>query len=265
MSRYLAILLCGGASAFCQTQVNYMFNLDTGALVLYQVYSEVPIADGDKSLSSAEFAGNRIRRLLKTPDGIPWLGFEVKVDPISGQDRFKLSVEPIAGVPFFERKPEARTIENADRILLDVLEQPSTGKRVFDTFQIGTKGTPMQIMPISRSVPQLLPAGSEIRLEKPRLVEGIETLAVGEATHSAKRVGVQAQKAGQFVFSSEPGPGFRLEGIAEGNSLRFVAGDKQYSLSCSAPVVGRSGSWYVWVKAGGAAISPHDSLQVFVP
>lgn len=248
MNRCVAVFLCSSVSAVCQSMMNYMFNLESGATVLYQVYSEVRSADGSKTVSRAEHTGNRIRRVLVNEDGVPWLGFEVHIRQLPREDRFALSVEPVAGMPFFAQKPASRILENADRVLFDVLEQPSTGKRLFDTFQVGTKGTAMQIMPLSRSVPQPAPSGSVIRLENPRLMEGIETLATGRTTQTGTRVGIEA-KAGQFLFSSEPVSGYRMEGIAENNSLHFVVGNRRYDVVCTGSVMDRPGAWYLWVKA----------------
>jgi len=265
MIRFLILFICVCASAVSQSMNNYAFNLESGATVLYQIYSEVPIADGGKTVSKAEHVGNRIRRILLSGDGIPWLGFEVHIRQLPGEARFALNVEPIAGIPFFAQKPATRTLENADRVLLDVLEQPSTGKRVFDTFQVGTKGTPMQIMPLSRSVPQPAPVGTVIHLENPRLIEGAETLATSRSTETGIRVGIQASKTGEFLFSSEPAPGYRMEGIAENNSLRFVVGNKQYGVVCTVPIVNRPGAWYLWVKAVQGAPSLGEGLRLFVP
>lgn len=259
----LFIFVCG--SAFSQSMSNYMFTLESGATVLYQIYSEVPMTDGDKAVAKAEHTGNRIRRVLLNGDGLPWLGFDVYIRQLPDEARFALSVEPIAGVPFFAQKPTSRTLENADRVLLDVLEHPSTGKRVFDTFQVGTKGTPMQIMPLSRSVPQPAPVGTAIRLENPRLIEGADTLAAGRSTETGIRVGIQAVMTGQFLFSSEPAPGYRLEAIAEGNTLRFVVGNKRYDISCTSPIVNSPGAWYLWVKAVQATPFGGEELRVFVP
>lgn len=265
MIRFLMLFVCICTSAVCQSMVNHIFRLGSGATVLYQIYSEVPIADGDKTVSKAEYNENRIRRLLLNGDGVPWLGFEVHLRQLPREARFALSVEPIAGVPFFAHKPASRTLENGDRVLLDVLEQPSTGKRVFDTFQVGTEGTPMQIMPLSRAVPQPAPSDAVIRLGSPRLVEGAETLAVGRSTETGIRIGIHASKAGQFLFSTQPAPGYRMEGIAENNLLRFVAGSKRYDIVCTGPIVNRPGAWYLWVKAVSATPSAGDDLRVFVP
>jgi hypothetical protein len=242
-----------------------MFTLESGATVLYQIYSEVPTADGDKTVSKAEHTGNRIRRVLLQGDGLPWLGFDVYIRQLPSEARFALSVEPIPGVPFFAQRPASRTLDNADRVFFDVLEQPSTGKRIFDTFQVGTKGTPMQIMPLSRSVPQPAPAGTVIRLENPRLSQGADMLGTGRSAETGIRVGIQAVKTGQFLFSSEPAPGYRMEGIAEGNSLRFVVGNKQYDIACSGPILNRPGAWYLWVKAVPGTSPGGEELRVFVP
>jgi hypothetical protein len=40
---------------------------------------------------------------------------------------------PRPGLAFFGQRPIVHEIENGDRILLDVLEEPGTGRKIFDT------------------------------------------------------------------------------------------------------------------------------------
>src|SRR4051812_33058753 len=93
---------------------------------------------------------------------------------------------------------------------------------------------------------------------------GKEMLASGRSTETGIRVGIQAAKTGQFLFSIEPTPGYRMEGIAESNSLRFVVGNKQYDIVCTAPIVNRPGAWYLWVKAVQGAPSVGEELRIFL-
>jgi hypothetical protein len=265
MIRIVLTCLCVAVSAYPQQQQNYIFNLRNGARVLYQVYSEVRLADGDKTITKAEATGDRIRRVLLDQQGLPWLGFEIHIDRVPNQAQFRLSIEPIPRLPFFSRAPEPRVVQNTDRILLDVLENPSTGKRLFDTFQVGLPGSPMQIMPLPRSVPGIPPAGTTINLHHPKLIKGIDTLAHSQSTLAGARVGAKAHGMGEFLFATSPAPGYRMEAIAEGNSIRFVAGSERYEISSSFPVLDRPGSWYLWVKIVPGGPGTDESLQVFVP
>lgn len=265
MIRVVLPCLCMAVSAYSQQQHNYMFNLQNGVRVLYQVYSEVNLADGDKTITKAEATGDRIRRVLLDQQGLPWLGFEIHIDRVANQAQFRLSIEPIPRVPFFSRAPEPRVVQNTDRILLDVLENPSTGKRVFDTFQVGLPGSPMQIMPMPKSVPDIPPAGTIISLHHPKLIKHADALAHSQNTLAGPRVGVRARNLGEFLFATSPAPGYRMEAIAEGNLIYFVAGSERYQISSSSPVLDRSGSWYLWVKIVPGGAGTDESLQVFIP
>jgi hypothetical protein len=119
-------------------------------------------------------------------DGLPWLGFDLQIDRVGNCGTFRLAVQPIDGVPFFRQTPALRDIRDDDRVLLDVLEQSAGGKKVFDTFQVGLKGTPMQIMPMPLSVPDVPDSGTVLRVDHPRLVKGVET-SPRACRHSADR------------------------------------------------------------------------------
>jgi hypothetical protein len=248
--------------ATAQTQTNYIFNLDNGGMVLYQVYSELAIEGGHKAIAKAETSGNRIRRILVKPDGLPWLGFDLHIDRVGNGGSFRLTVQPIDGVPFFRQTPALRDIRDGDRILLDVLEQSASGKKVFDTFQVGLKGTPMQIMPMPLSVPDVLDSGAVLRIDHPRLVKGVETLAEGVSSLTGSKVALDWGPS-VFAFSTTPEKGYRMEGFVEGNTLRFVTGSEQYSLICKSPIIDQPGAWYVWVMNRPAAGGEGPTL--FVP
>jgi hypothetical protein len=248
--------------AAAQTQTNYVFNLDNGGMVLYQVYSELPVEGGHKAVAKTEASGNRIRRVLVKPDGLPWLGFDLHIDRTGNDAAFRLAVQPIDGVPFFRQPPVVREVRDGDRVLLDVLEQPNSGRKVFDTFQVGLKGTPMQIMPMSLSVPNLLDSGAVLKIDQPRLVKGVDTIVESASSLTGSKIALDWGPA-VFAFSAVPEKGYRMEGIVEGNTLRFVAGSEQYTLKCQSPIVDRAGAWYVWVM--NRAANRSDKPALFVP
>lgn len=262
MNRFFAIGLCAAlvGPALAQTQKNYVFNLPTDVLVLYQVYSEVTLTANDQAVSKVEANGSRIRRVLWNSAGLPWLGFDVLLERLDST-RIRISVEPIPGVAFFAKKPADRIVSPADRLMLDVLESPETGKRVFDTFQVGFAGTPMQIMPMPRSIPNLPHPGAQIRLFGPRLLSGTQTVGSTTANAQGLRIRVEAKRVGrEFSFASKPERGYRMEAIAEGKVIRFLDGNSTYTLETASPVIAEPGAWYLWVQARATEVNATASL-----
>jgi hypothetical protein len=249
MIKAFVLTLCIGSPLVAQEMKNYIFHLDNGARVLYQTYSQISMPDDEKAFGTATASGNIIRRTMLDENRKPWLAFELHVDrePGDGPIRFFLSMEPVGGWSFFHQRPVPREIVNGDRVLLDVLEQPDTGRKIFDTFQLGI-GVPMQIMPMPESIPQTPVAGIQVRLQSPRFMKGLNVFAKNEGTVTGTQVALLAPGEGRFTFSSQPEPGFRMEAISDGKRLLFVAGEKSYRIECSQPVVDVSGSWYLWVK-----------------
>jgi hypothetical protein len=155
-------------------------------------------------------------------------------------------MEPIGGWAFFRQKPALREIDNGDRILLDVLEESGTGRKVFDTFQIGD-GVPMQVMPLTKTIPQMPHPGTELRLHGLRFMKGANVLGRAPGEIKGIKLAISVPGKGQFLFSSLPEPGFRMEAIAEGPRLSFVSGSDLYEIKCAQPVI-NAGAWYLWVR-----------------
>ncbi len=260
MSR-LSLLLLLALPLAAQEENNYIFKLDNGAQVLYQVYSEIDLgrkANEQKVFGSASASGNVIRRSMRDDKGNAWLAFELHIDrkPGSGPIRFLISMQPMGGAAFFGQRADPREIENGDRILLDVLEEPGTGRKIFDTFQVGI-GTPMQLMPMPRSVPRIPAPGTIIHLQNPRFWGGVNVLAKASGTVSGAKVALSVAERGRFVFASQPEPGFRMEaigmeGTVEGTPERYrlmwVVGKDMFDVFLSAPVIEGVKSCYLWVK-----------------
>jgi hypothetical protein len=262
MKMWIMSLLCV-VPLPAQTQIFTSFRLDNGVHVDYQIWSGVESQQGQKSVSAAKASGDVIRRTLYTQDGAPWLGFEIHVEATDNSD-FQILFLPTAGFPFFEKAPLARRVHDGDRIMMDVLEQPGTGKKVFDLFQLYRQDTHHAMLPLpAESIPSVIPAGTELRLSHPKLrLAGARVNSAQEGTTiSGPQIAVDVPGIGRFRFSSSPQPGYLMEALAEDGTI-VVAGADRYTIQSDTPVVEKPGSWFVWVNmepASGAATAANTS------
>jgi hypothetical protein len=224
--------------------------LANGASVYYQGWKEV--GGYQKSAPDAphdiDVSGNAVVRRLIKEDGSVWFGYQVHFDKV-GDATFRVSFSPIPGVPFFEQAPEARDIHDGERVMMNVLEEPSTGRKAFDTFQVclpGTVGTYLPL-PYESGVPGIIPAGTALRLTHPRLSRGM-VLARESGISMDTHVSMNVPNLGRFTFSSSPGAGYKLEALAEGNRLRFNGGADEYRIEADTPFVDQAGAWLLWVR-----------------
>jgi len=258
MIRVLIALVLASWILHAQSAMNRTFNLENGARVLYTTYTEGKVRDpfgpgGTQLYGTAAASGNVIERTMTDGSNRTWLGFQLRIERIPGDGpiRFNLSMEPLGGWGFFGQKAAPRVIENGDRILLDVLQEPGTGRRFFDTFQVGI-GVGMQLPPPTRSIPQMPPAGAVVHLQSPHMnmsgTNAMISMGGSDASISGVIDAVTVPGKGRFTFSAHPEPGFRMEGAGEGNVLAFVVGTNLYSVECSGPVMDGPGAWYLWVR-----------------
>jgi hypothetical protein len=237
------------------------FSLTNGIQVTYEIWNNVPAAaktsprdaiDLSQSLNTVSHSGSVIYRKLKYPDGTPWLGYEIHFDRSGDSTDFQISFAPLSGYPFFEQAPEARQVHDGDYVLLDVLEQPGTGNKVFDCFQVYLNGTPHAYFPMpEHNLANVIPTSANLRLDHARMAySAYEDLAMLQDTSvlSGKNVELQSATVGRVDLSAEPGPGYRLEAVAEENRIQFVSGEDRYSITSNAPVVDQPGAWFVWVR-----------------
>jgi hypothetical protein len=243
-----ALLLCAGGLLHAQAVKNYEFHLDNGASVLYQTWSQVDLTDQARMFGTAQADGNTIRRTMTDGTNRTWLGFGLRIDREPGDPiRFRISMVPLDTWGFFSQTAPPREIRNGDRVLLDVLAEPGTGRKIYDTFQVGI-GVDMQNMPTARTIPQVPGVGAAIRFQSPNLLAGAVSLGKNGSTASGNPIGLRVPGKGRFSFSSRPEPGFRMEAVAEGNRLMFVAGNASWSVECSGPILDGPGAWYLWVR-----------------
>jgi hypothetical protein len=243
-----ALAICAAGVLHAQAMRNDTFHLTNGAVVFYQTYSQADLTDRARMFGTTSASGINIQRTMTDGTNRTWLGFRLQILRLPGDPiRFRISMVPLDSWGFFGQGAPPRDIQNGDRVLLDVLEEPGTGRKIYDTFQVGI-GVDMQMMPMAKTIPQMPMAGAVIHLQNPNFFSGTASIGKNASSIDGTSISVQVPGQGRFSFSSRPESGFRMEAIAEGNRLMFVAGNAQYSIECSSPIVDSAGAWYLWVR-----------------
>jgi hypothetical protein len=226
--------------------------LANGASVYYQWWQEL---DADyrppqNAPQDIDVSGNAVVRRWLRNDGSIWFGYQVHFDK-AGDAAFKVSFTPITGVPFFEQAPEPREIRDGERVMMNVLEEPKTGRKAFDVFQVCLPGTPGAFLPLpyENGVPAIIPVGTELRLSHARFRLGNRMeQARDNGISMDSHVSMNVPNFGRFSFSSSPGPGYKLEALAEGNNLRFIGGSEEHAIEADTQIVDQAGAWLLWVR-----------------
>jgi hypothetical protein len=264
MKRLTLLTLCAIA-LHAQTVKEYDFHLDNGAEVLYQTYAEADAKDPAPNLGTARAFDNTIERNIMDPQYRQQLAFDLRIEKLPGDPiRFRVSMgPPLGGWGFFGQTAPPREVQNGDRVMLDVLEQPGTKRKIVDSFQVGI-GVGMHAMPVAKTIPKTPPAGTAIHLQGACTIDGA-TPSRGAAIVHGDVLAVSIPGRGVFFLSTAPGAGYRMEGIAEGNMLMFVAGSDRFDIQCPAPVVAAdgAGAWYLWVRPAPADM-PKKPLGFFL-
>ncbi len=236
-----------------QGTLNSTLRLNNGATVFYQTYSQSDPDSNDpkKAFGTVRATGNTIERTMTDGTNRTWLGFRLSLDRLPGDPiRFRLSMQPLnGGWGFFGQTAPAREIQNGDRVLLDVLQEPGTGRKIYDTFQVGV-GVNMQFMPYtgSKTVPQVPASGAVIHLSNPEFLSGAAQLGKSGSAVQGSTVAVVVPGKGRFTFSTKAAPGFRMEGIAQDKVVSFVSGKDTFDIRTAALILDTPGTWYLWVR-----------------
>ena len=238
---WVAAVMCAPLGA----QQTMRFELANGAVVHYQPFAGSKPADGITQV------GGGLRRKIDDSKGRLALAFDVHVVPID-KSTLRLSLTQVPGSPFFAQAPAPRDLRPGDHAMVDVLEQPGTGKKLSDTLCAGFRSTPMRLPMTPPHPPSVIPARAVLRLDRALIKDGDTVLAKSSATLSGTRLHVALPNGGEYTLSSEPGPGFRLEAVlyepAAHSVLVFPDGDMLYGVVCASPILDQPGSWLVWVR-----------------
>jgi hypothetical protein len=229
------------------------FDLPNGATVLYRGW-RVPVGPFFR-FPQVTPSGNGIRRVV-TGDHGTLVAFEVLVDVLESSKGFRIRFAPVPGLPFFGRAPEPREVRAGDFMLVDVLEQPGTGKLMFDLLKVGFRDTPMTLLPMPSESAHVVGNGMILTLDRPELLdEHGHALANSKTKICGKHVEVTAVDSGhtvRFTLSTEPAPGFRLEAIVYAQKpraiLAFIDGDRTYYVTGASPILPQSGPALIWVR-----------------
>jgi hypothetical protein len=204
-----------------------------------------------------------LRRRIRDGQRRPMLAFDVHVDPV-GKSALRLSFTPVDGWPFFAQAPAPRDLQPGDHVLVDVLEQAGTGKKVYDSLSVGFPDTPMRLAPMPPDPLSVIAAGARLRLEQALLKENGVAAAKNSAAETGTRLRMALPNGGQYTLSSQPGPGYRLEAMVYGGAGRTAAvfsdGDILYGVNCRAPIVDQPGSWLLWVRKDASPTTPPKSV-----
>lgn len=265
-----ALCACGGLRA--QGSLSASLQLDNGAMVIYQIYTQPDppgLNDPAKLFGTVRASGNTIERTMTDGTNRTWLGFRLRIDKLPGNPiRFRLSMQPLGGLwGFFGQTAPPREIQNGDRVLLDVLQEPGTGRKIYDTFQVGV-GVDMQDMPYGglKSFPQVPASAMTIHLASPKfkLSFPIQREWTSGSSISGPIVAVMVPGKGRFSFSTKAEQGYRMEAIATGRYLSFVVGSEMYDVEGSGPILDNADPWYLWVRqeASPAQPSPVPTIEL---
>lgn len=252
-----------------QGTMNSILQLDNGARVLYQTYSQPDpgATDPSKAYGAVRALGNAIERTMTDGTNRTWLGFRLRIERLPGDPiRFRLSMEPLdRSWGFFGQTAAPREIQNGDRVLLDVLQEPGTGRKIYDTFQVGV-GVDMQFMPYAglKAIPQVPASSAVIHLSNPEFLSGGAKLGKSSSAVQGATVAVVVPGKGRFTFATKASPGFRMEAIAQGGVVSFVSGKDTYDIQSSAAILDSPGTWYLWVRqeTSPAQPSPVPTLEL---
>jgi hypothetical protein len=221
------------------------FELANGTVVYYQPFA------GSKPAGGITQVPGGLRRKIDDGRGRPALAFDVHVDPVD-RSTLRLSLTQVPGSPFFAQAPEPRDLRPGDHVMVDVLEQAGTGKKLFDTLCAGFRATPMRLPMSSARPPSVIAPGAILRLDHAMIKDGDTVLAKSSATLSGATLRLALPNGGEYTLSSEPGPGFRLEALLYEESAHTVVvfpdGATMYGVVSASAIVDQPGSWLVWVR-----------------
>jgi hypothetical protein len=246
------------------------FDLPNGATVLYQGWRQY--VGAVIRFPRLGQAGNAIRRMVTADNGAILVEFDVQVDVLPNRTGFRIHFSPVPGTPFFAKAPEPREVQAGDYVLVDVLEQPGTGKRTFDSLKVGYRDTAMTLLPLPPEVPHVVASGTALTLDRPVMMdERGFPIARASVKVYGKRVHVDAPGHGQYTLSTEPGPGFRLEAMVYGQqsrpSLAFTDGERIFILNASSIILPEKATSLLWVRkeGGDPPGRPGDLVVTAIP
>lgn len=262
--RLILLVSCVATSIRSQTQENFSLHLVNDDQLLYQIYTSTSAKGGERLLRSiGEGSGNGVNvtgdvltRTFVNAQGIVVAGFTLRFRRMKGTSDFRLDYEPIHGDKPLKRADCPTHAMSGERVWLYLGTSPVTGEEVGDVFQVGIRGTPMQLLAPAGTVPVMIEPGSVIRLDHPWVSDRsrseekqrLRTGAMGSV--SGMTISIDIPRKGRVIVSSKALSGATLSAISEGNNLWLAAGYMQLLVTSKAPIISQEkhGSRAIWLK-----------------
>lgn len=214
-----------------------------------------------------------VHRVLVDASGALIFGYDLVIEPLVNSRQFKVSVRPLD--PEFERQmrarsssgtrrstiqlststlprsSEAQVIDDGDGFALELLVNPQTGVKIVDVVKASYDQTRLWES-------QRTPPGRDFTLDNVQMaVKDYKLFLNGRHVAGGRPsrgftgslIWFYVPDKGRFIFSLTPRPGYDFEkiGLIEDNKISFRIGEDVYEWVSSAPILGTTGNWNLWV------------------
>jgi len=284
--RYILLLLLPSVATAQTACQDLLIRLDH-AVVQFQTKSDMGRILRQPCVGT--FAqGDTITRIIYDSYQQPFFGYEIRITAL-GNDRYRAEMGAIRNsrLRSFSSFPAPVTVSAYDFLDVPVLEQkrasaresnvwldfiywqlvrfgllspppkgPERPGRVVDYLSIHAKGKPSIAFPAFRNWAKMLPEGTALALDRPRVrrtYDYSENAVRSEFGVIGPVVWIYWEGNGRFLFSATPRVGYRRAGVTDNAMLRFsvykggVVGEA-YEIGLRSSVVSQPGPWWVWVK-----------------
>ena len=195
-------------------------------------------------------------------------GYDLRVEPVEGSTKVRVSVEPISPSAMtrvresFDREgktlpdpsdilryPAPQVVEDGDAFSLEIAVNRHTGVKLIDLLMVSRD--PLKIQQFAEDqYPAREFTIDDVHMtvsSKKLLMNG--NLIPGGATMSGPIVGFVTPDRGRFLLSFRPyeGYGFRKAGVILVNKMTFTVGGDRFEWVSTKPVMNDGGKWDLWV------------------
>ena len=267
------IVLAFGQDPHYETGYSTLLTLENGVHLMCRTLSEMSTGIEEMRFGHISADGNVVHRLLVQPDGVVYFAYDLHVDALPDA-RVKLTVTANGRYPFFAKAPDPQIVEGTDIVSLDVMRNPTTGRKITDSYQAsrismnfagGIIPLPLKGHYEMLTIRDVANPHAELRFMNLRILKGGRPM--DEVRDHERRCGMIGQVIsaslpvkGRFLVALSPDPKyeFRKIGVVKGSRLNFNWGADQYEWQSSSQIAPAEGEYYVWV-AFDPAYDPNQS------
>lgn len=273
--RWLALLFSFALSACAQltSWKSWQFQLPDGAHVSFmsgETMLSLSAGTGQYVLpdvtGNAKLFGNTIEHLIEE-DGQKVLGYRLRIEAAANTE-YRLTVEPLAGSPFFPRAPKPLGIRDAQRAEIDLARSRDGRLKVVASIQITKYERRLSSTPSWRSEPQdLTLEGLQLMISDAQVFKN--DVQIGERAGGVTGSDIVAYipGVGRVVFRLLPKEGFALSktAVVEGNRIIFDIDADRYEIASKSSVIGQPGPWKIYMLRAPNTIPCNQSVDPSQP